>query len=120
MSLFLLWGPPFMIGDGPKTVHSRPKMANYGRPVNVPKGPKGIKMANLSFFIIWNPLGPSGPFYTILNENYFFAPEHHRQSLLCPFDDSKASLSELQCCPQQMSDPIQLDRFLCNLPSFKE
>ena len=117
---FLLWGPTFMTGDGPKMVHSRPKMANYGRPVNVSKGPKGIKMANLSFFIIWNPLGPSGPFYTILNENYFFAPEHHRQSLLCPFDDSKASLSELQCCPQQMSDPIQLDRFLCNLPSFKE
>ena len=37
MSLFLLWGPPFMTGDGPKMVNFGPKMAKPGRLVNVPK-----------------------------------------------------------------------------------
>ena len=40
MSLFLLLGPPFMTGDGPKMVHFGPKMAKHGRLVNVPKWSK--------------------------------------------------------------------------------
>ena len=64
---------------------------------------KGSKWPTLVFSIIWNP---SGPYCTILNKNYFFAPEHLRQTLLCPFGDCKASLSKLQCGPQQMCDPI--------------
>ena len=31
MSLFLLWCPPCMTGDGPKMVHFGPKMATHGR-----------------------------------------------------------------------------------------
>ena len=71
MSLFLLWGPPFMTGDGPKMVHFGPKMAKHGRLVIVPKvqkGPKGTKMANLSVFDhlgpFWAHLDPFGPFQT--------------------------------------------------------
>ena len=37
MSLFLLWGPLFMTGDGPKMVHFGPKMTKHGRFVNVTK-----------------------------------------------------------------------------------
>ena len=33
---FLLWGPPFMTGDGPKIAPFGPKMAKHGRLVNVP------------------------------------------------------------------------------------
>ena len=31
MSLFLLWCPPCMTGDGPKMVHFGPKLAKHGR-----------------------------------------------------------------------------------------
>ena len=37
MSLFLLWGPPFTAGDGPKMVHFGSKMAKYGRLIKIPK-----------------------------------------------------------------------------------
>ena len=61
MSLF--WGPPFMTGDGPKIVHFGPKMAEHGRPVNVPKwskkGPNGTKMIDPRVF------DHMGPFWTI-------------------------------------------------------
>ena len=48
---FLLFGPPFMTGDGLKKVHFGPKTAKHGRLVNVPKwservqngGPKSKK-----------------------------------------------------------------------------
>ena len=43
MSLFLLWGPLFMTGDGPKMVHFGPKMAKHGRLVNVPKWSKRVQ-----------------------------------------------------------------------------
>ena len=43
MSLFLLWGRPFMTGDGPKMVHFGPKMAKHGRLVNAPKWSKGAQ-----------------------------------------------------------------------------
>ena len=45
MSLFLLWGRPFMTGNGPKMVHFGPKIAKHGRLVNVPDNFK-------SFFIV--------------------------------------------------------------------
>ena len=44
MSLFLLWGPPVMTGDGPKMVHLSPKLAKHGSLVNVPKWSKREKM----------------------------------------------------------------------------
>ena len=37
MSLFLLWGRPFMTGDGPK-------MAKQGRLVNAPKWSKRVSL----------------------------------------------------------------------------
>ena len=38
-------------------------------------GPKGTKMVNLNVFGHLGPiLGPSGPFWTILDKNDFFAP----------------------------------------------
>ena len=38
-------------------------------------GPKGTKMVNLNVFDHLGPiLGPSGPFWTILDKNDFFAP----------------------------------------------
>ena len=57
-----------MNGDGPKMVHFGPKMANHGRLVNVPKGPK---MVNLSVFDhlgpSWAHMDPFGPFQTKIN-----------------------------------------------------
>ena len=38
MSLFLLCGPPFMTGDGPKMVHFGPKMAGSSTQQSGPKG----------------------------------------------------------------------------------
>ena len=43
MSLFLLWGPPLMTVDGPKMVHFGPKMAKYGRLVNLSKWSKRVQ-----------------------------------------------------------------------------
>ena len=40
MSLFLLWGPSLMTGDGLKMFHFGPKMAKHGRLVNVLKWSK--------------------------------------------------------------------------------
>ena len=41
----------------------------------VQKGPKGTKMVNLNVFDHLGPiLAPSGPFWTILDKNDFFAP----------------------------------------------
>ena len=42
-SLFLLWGAPFMTGDGPKMVHFGPKLTKYGRLVKVPKWSKMVQ-----------------------------------------------------------------------------
>jgi len=44
MSLFLLWGPPFTSGDGPKMVHFGPIMAKHS--------PSGSS---------WAQMGPAGP-----------------------------------------------------------
>ena len=47
-----------------------------------PKGSKRSKMVNLIFFTIWDPFGQHGPFWTISNKNWFFAPKHLWQTLL--------------------------------------
>ena len=60
MSLFLLWGRPFMTRDGPKMVHFGPKLAKHGSLVNVPKWSKwvqkGPKWSTQVLLTIW--LGP--------------------------------------------------------------
>ena len=43
---FLLWGPEFMTGDGPKTVHFGPKMAKHGKIVNVDTALRAKVLAN--------------------------------------------------------------------------
>ena len=48
----------------------------------VQKGPKGTKMVNLNVFDHLGPiLGPSGPFWTILDKNDFFAPNGQNRVL---------------------------------------
>ena len=71
MSLFLLWDPLFMTGNGPKTIHSRPKMAKHGRPVNVPKwskkvpndGSKVLFYSKVLYWIGWGPKVKNGPIH---------------------------------------------------------
>ena len=62
MNLILLWGPPFLTGDGPKMVHFGPKMSKHGRLVNVPKWSKRVQMgpkwSSQVFLTIWDPFGP--------------------------------------------------------------
>ena len=43
MTLFLHLGPPFMTGDGPKTVHFGQKMAKHGRLAKAPKWSKRVQ-----------------------------------------------------------------------------
>ncbi len=56
MSLFLLWGPPIMTGNGPKMVHFGPKMAKHAglqacqRSKGVQKGPKFENGSNYGHF----------------------------------------------------------------------
>ena len=40
--IFLLLGPPFMTGDGPKMVHFGLKLAKYGSLVNLSKWSKRV------------------------------------------------------------------------------
>ena len=55
---FLLLGPLFMTGDGPKLVHFGPKMAEHGRLVNVPKWFKRVQLVNLTVFDRLHPFRP--------------------------------------------------------------
>ena len=59
MSLFLLWGPSFMTGGGPKMVHFGPKLAKHSRLVKVPKWSKSVqkgpKWSTQVFLTIWEP-----------------------------------------------------------------
>ena len=65
MSLFLLWGPLFMTGNGPKIFHFGPKMAKHDRLVNAPKW---FKRVHLSVFDhmepFWAHLDHFGQFQT--------------------------------------------------------
>ena len=47
------------------------------------------------FWPLGTLLGPSGPFWTVSNKNWYFAPKHLCQPLLCPFGAKKSFLSEM-------------------------
>ena len=66
MSLFcLLWGRPFMTGDGPKVIHFGPKIAKHGRLVNGSKESKRNQNGQPKYF--W-PFGTLfGPIWTLLD-----------------------------------------------------
>ena len=55
----------------------------------VQKGPKGFKRDQNGqpkyFWPFGTLLVPSGPFRTISNKNWYFAPKHLCKTLLCPF-----------------------------------
>ena len=91
MSLFLLWGPLFMTGNGPKIFHFGPKMAKHDRLVNAPKWFKRVQMgpkwSALVFLIIWDPFQP---FQT---KNYFLVWSTSAKS--CPFGATNLFLSEM-------------------------
>ena len=96
LSLFLLWGPLFMTGNGPKKVHFGPKLAKHGRLVNVPKWSKRDQNGQPKcYWPLGTLLGPSGPFWTVSNKNWYFAPKHLCQPLLCPFGAKKSFLSKM-------------------------
>ena len=72
MSLFLLWCPPLIIGDGPKMVHLGPKMAKHGMLFNLSKWSKWDQNGQPKcFWPLGTLLGPSGPFWTISEKNDF-------------------------------------------------
>ena len=83
-ALFLLWGRPFMTGDGPKMVHFGPKWPNM---TTLQSSPKGLKRdpngQPKCFWLFRTPLGPSGSFWTISNKKWYFAPKHLCKTLLC-------------------------------------
>ena len=88
-----------MNGDGPKMVHLDQKWPNMAGLSTLHSGPKGSKR-NLNcqpkrFGPLGTILGPCGPFWTISNKNWFFAPKHLFQTLLCPFGAKKSFLSEM-------------------------
>ena len=59
-----------------------PNMAGLSTFQSGQKGSKRSKMVYLIFFTIWDPFGQHGPFWTISNKNWFFAPKHLWQTLL--------------------------------------
>ena len=65
----------------------------------VQKGPKGFKRDQNGqpkyFWPFGTLLVPSGPFRTISNKNWYFAPKHLCQPLLCPFGAKKSFLSKM-------------------------
>ena len=61
-----------------------------------PKGPKRDQNGQpKSFWTFGTLLGPSGPFWTISNKNWYFAPKHLCKTLFCPFGAKKSFLSEM-------------------------
>ena len=96
---FLLWGWPFMTGDGPKMVHFGPKWPNMTGLSTLQSSPKGLKRdpngQPKCFWLFRTPLGPSGSFWTISNKKWYFAPKHLCKTLFCPFGAKKSFLSEM-------------------------
>ena len=82
--LFLLWGRPFMTGDGPKMVHFGPKWPNMTGLSTLQSGSKGFKRDQNGqpkcFWPFGTLLGPSGLFWTISIKNCFFASMHLQSS----------------------------------------
>ena len=62
-------------------------------------GPKGSERDQNGqpkcFWPLGTLLGPSGPFWTVSNKNWYFAPKHLCQPLLCPFGAKKSFLSKM-------------------------
>ena len=89
MSLFFTLGSIVHDWGWPKMVHFGPKMVKHGRLVNPPKWSKGAQKGPngqpKSFWTFGTLLGPSGPFWTISNNNWYFAPKHLCKTLFCPF-----------------------------------
>ena len=92
-------GPPFMTGDGPKRSILDKKWPNISGLSTLQSGPKGFKRDQNSqpkcFWPFGTPLVPSGPFWTILNKNWYFAPKHLCKTFLCPFGAKTSFLSEM-------------------------
>ena len=61
-----------------------------------PKGPERDQNGQPKcFWPLGTLLGPSGPFWTVSNKNWYFAPKHLCQPLLCPFGAKKSFLSKM-------------------------
>ena len=79
MSLFSLWGRPFMTGDGLKMVHFGPKRAKHGRLVNTPKWSKrvrkGPKWSTWVFLTIRNLFGPIWILFDCFKQELIFCSE---------------------------------------------
>ena len=73
-----------------------PNMAGLSTLQSGPKGPKRDQNGQpKSFWTFGTLLGPSGPFWTISNKNWYFAPKHLCKTLFCPFGAKKSFLSEM-------------------------
>ena len=98
-AFFLLWGRPFMTGDGPKWSildQKWPNMAGLSTLQSGPKEPKRDQNGQpKSFWTFGTLLGPSGPFWIISNKNWYFAPKHLCKTLFCRFGAKKSFLSEM-------------------------
>ena len=74
----------------------RPNMAGLSTLQGGLKGSKRDQNGQpKSFWTFWTPLDPSGPFWTISNKNWYFAPKHLCKTLFCPFGAKKSFLSEM-------------------------
>ena len=63
-----------------------PNMAGLSTLQSGPKGPKRDQNGQpKSFWTFGTLLGPSGPFWTISNKNWYFALKHLCRTLFCPF-----------------------------------
>ena len=66
------------------------------RPKVVQKGFKRDQNGQPKYFWPFGTLlGPSGPFWTISNKNWYFAPKHLCHTILCPFRAKNHFLSEM-------------------------
>ena len=73
-----------------------PNMAGLSTLQSGPKGPKRDQNVQpKSFWTFQTLLGPSGPFFTISNKNWYFAPKHLCKTLFCRFGAKKSFLSEM-------------------------
>ena len=75
-----------------------PNMAGLSTLQSGPKGPKRDQNGQpKSFWTFGTLLGPSGPFWTISNKNWYFAPKHFCKTIFCRFGANKSILSYPYC-----------------------
>ena len=73
-----------------------PNMAGLSTLQSGPKGPKRDQNGQpKSFWTFGTLLGPSGPFWTISNKNWYFALKHLCRTLFCPFGAKKSFFSKM-------------------------